>query len=297
MKIGLIGLDTSHVVAFTKLLTATTDEFHVPGAQVVAAYPGGSELFSLSRERVTGFTTQLRDDYGVEICDSIEAVVDKVDAVLLESVDGRQHLDQFRRAAVGKPVYIDKPLTTTTAKARQLIALAKDTQTPIMSCSSLRYAAGIADMVKPGEVTLSCEAFGPAAILPDYPGFFWYGIHSMEMLFAFMGCGCKRVQCIPSRDVDVVVGEWQDGRVGVMRGTRVKNGAFGCTVHTDVCTHTALAGSTPPYYFCLLTEIMKFFESRVSPIPIEETFEIISSIEAADLSRDQGGSIVYTESL
>lgn len=297
MKVGLIGLDTSHVVAFTKLLAATEDDFYIPGAQVVAAYPGGSELFSLSKERVGGFTAQLRDDYGVEICDSIEAVVDKVDAILLESVDGRQHLDQFRRAAVGKPVYIDKPLTTTTSDARQLIALAQETQTPIMSCSSLRYAAGIADMIQPGEVTLTCEAFGPATILADYPGLFWYGIHSVEMLFAFMGCGCKRVQCVPSRDVDVVVGEWQDGRVGVMRGTRVENGAFGCTVHTDVCTRTGLAGSTPPYYFFLLTEVMKFFESRVSPIGIEETFEIISFVEAANLSREQGGSIVYPDSL
>jgi len=297
VKVGLVGLDTSHVVAFAKLLGATEDEFYVPGAQVVVAYPGGSELFSLSRDRVEGFTAELERDFGVRMCETIEAVVEEVDAILLESVDGRQHLDQFRRMAVGKPVYIDKPFAVTAPDAREMIALAEETRTPIMSCSSLRYAAGIADLAEPGESVLSCEAFGPAPILKDYPGLFWYGIHSAEMLFAFMGAGCKRVQCVPSRYVDVVIGEWQDERLGVMRGTRFEKSAFGCTVHTDGGTRTGLARATPPYYYCLLTEVMKFFETGISPIPIEETFEIISFIEAANLSREQGGSIVRTESL
>lgn len=295
MKVGLIGLDTSHVVAFTRLLNAQDDEFHVPGATVVAAYPGGSELFSLSRNRVGDFTTQLRDEYGVQICDSISEVVKSVDAILLESVDGRQHRQQFRQVAVGKPVFIDKPFAVTTSDARAIIALAEETHTPIMSCSSLRYAAGIADLVQPDEAVVSCEAFGPAALLEDYPGLFWYGIHSAEMLFRFMGKGCRKVQCIPSRDLDVIIGEWQDGRVGVVRGTRFDKNAFGCTVHTSGGTRTSLAKETPPGYYLLMAEVMKFFASRVSPVPVQETFEIIAFLEAANVSREQSGSIVHPE--
>jgi len=295
VNIGLVGLDTSHVVAFTRLLSAEDDEFYVPGAMVTTAYPGGSELFSLSRDRVAGFTAQLRDQYSVQICDSIQDVVDSVDAILLESVDGRQHLQQFRQVAVGKPIFIDKPFAVTTSDGRAIIALAEETRTPIMSCSSERYAAGILDLVQPGEDVFSCEAFGPAPLLEDYPGLFWYGIHSAEMLYRFMGTGCRQVQCIPFRDVDVIVGEWQDGRVGVIRGTRFDKGAFGCTVHTSGGTRTSLGKETPPAYYLLMIEVMKFFASRVSPIPVQETFEITAFLEAANASRAQGGSIVHLE--
>ena len=151
LRIGMVGLDTSHCPAFTGLLNDETHAYHIPGARVVGAYPGGSELFSLSRDRVAGFTAQLQDDFGVKICPSIPDLVKDVDALFLESVDGRQHLAQFAQMTVGKPVYIDKPLATTTDDARKIIELARETQTPITSCSSLRYASGIADLVGAGQ--------------------------------------------------------------------------------------------------------------------------------------------------
>ena len=64
IKIGMVGLDTSHCVAFTRILNDADDAYHIPGTRVVAAYPGGSDQFSLSRNRVRGFTEQLESDYG-----------------------------------------------------------------------------------------------------------------------------------------------------------------------------------------------------------------------------------------
>jgi hypothetical protein len=87
IRVGIIGLDTSHVVAFTKIMNEDRDERFRP-VQVVAAFPGGSPEFPLSRDRVEGFTKQVRE-LGVEIVDSIDSLLSKVDAVLLESVDGR----------------------------------------------------------------------------------------------------------------------------------------------------------------------------------------------------------------
>jgi predicted dehydrogenase len=291
IKIGMVGLDTSHCPAFAGLLNDERKEYHVAGGRVVAAYPGGSDQFSNSRNRVAGYTEQLRDEYGVEIVDSIPALVEKVDAIMLESVDGRQHLEQFEQMAVGKPVYIDKPFTTSTADAQALVDLARETGTPIMSCSSLRYAAGIVGLDE-GEAVVSCEAFGPAALLDDYPGLFWYGIHSAEMLFSFMGTGCKQVRCMHYEDMDVAVGEWADGRLGVMRGTRFGKYTFGCLVHTDQATRAGMAQSTPPYYYLLLQKILPFFETGESPIDIRETLEIVAFLEAADESRAQGGEVI-----
>lgn len=292
IKIGIVGLDTSHCKAFTAILNDSANPHHVSGGRVVCAFPGGSEAFSLSRNRVGEFTKDLSDDYDVHMVSSIPELVEQVDAVLLESVDGRQHLDQFRQLAVGKPVYIDKPLATTSEEARAIHRLAVQTHTPLMSCSSLRYASGIFDLVPQGETVSSCVAFGPAALLDDYPGLFWYGIHSAEVLFFFMGEGCQNVRLIEKPDMDIVVGEWQDGRVGVMRGTRFTKGDFGCVIHTSAGTRLGIAESDPPYYAVMLQKVMEFFRTGISPIPIKETLEIIAFLEAADASRNRDGQSI-----
>ena len=289
IKIGIVGLDTSHCKAFTEILNNGSNPYHVPGGQVVCAFPGGTDAFSLSRNRVQGFTKDLHDDYGIDMVSSIQILADQVDAFLLESVDGRQHLDQFRQLAVGKPVYIDKPLATSSKEAVEIQRIATETHTPLMSCSSLRYASGIVNLVDAGETVTFCEAFGPAALLDDYPGLFWYGIHSAEVLFAFMGEGCKTVQLVEKPGMDIIIGEWKDGRVGVMRGTRFDSRDSGCVVHSSGGTSFGLALSDPPYYAVMLQEVMKFFQTGISPITISETLEIIAFLQAADLSRDQNG--------
>ena len=307
IKVGIVGLDTSHCPAFTRMLNDDSYEYHVPGARVVGAYPGGSALFSLSRERVQGFTAELRDTHGVRIYEDIPSLVAEVDAILLESVDGRQHLEQLAQivgACAGgpKPVFVDKPFATSTADARAMIRLAERAGMPVMSSSSLRYSAGIVGLAErvegsDGGRVLSCEAFGPAAILEDYPGLFWYGIHSVEMLYLYMGRGCVSVRCIPQEEVDVIVGQWGDGRVGVVRGTPIQGGEFGCVVHTGAGARCGVALSSPPGYYGLMQAVAQFFQSGVPPIDIGETFEIVSFLEAANWSREHAGQITRLERL
>ncbi len=295
IKVGLVGLDTSHCTAFTRLLHDAEAEFHVPGARIIAAVPGGSDRFSLSRDRVKGFTAELEQEYQVTLYDDIGALAQDVDALMLESVDGRQHPGQFKQMAIGKPVFIDKPFAVSAKAAREMIELSQDTHTPIMSCSSLRYAAGIADLMRPDEKIVSCEAFGPAPILEDYPGLFWYGIHSAEILYTFMGRGCQKVRCIAYEDVDVVIGEWADGRLGMIKGTRFEKNAYGCVVHTGTGATCGIARSSPPYYAALLEKVVEFFRTGVSPVDVQETLEIVSFLEAADRSWELGGGVVQLE--
>jgi hypothetical protein len=297
MKLGMVGLDTSHCEAFTKILHDPAADGHVPGARVTGAYPGGSAQMAVSRDRVRGFTDTLHDVYGIPLYDSLPALAAEVDAILLESSDARQHLEQLGQLAVGKPIFVDKPLACSTDDARAMLRLAAQTGTPLMSCSSLRYAAGLAELAGAGERVLACEAFGPAPLLDDFPGLFWYGIHSAEMLFARMGTGCRQAQCIARLDMDVVIGEWADGRLGVLRGMRVGKGEFGCVVHTDRATRCGVAGSTPSPYALMLREVIAFFRSGVSPIDPEETYEIIAFLQAAEQSRTQGGAVVELQAL
>src|SRR5713226_6258059 len=144
LRLGIIGTDTSHVTAFTKLLNDPAAPDHVPGARVVAAYKGGSPDIDSSRNRIERFTQELQDKWHVQIVASIEELCRQVDAVLLTSVDGRVHLAQARPIiAAHKPLFIDKPLASTLEDAREIARLAKAAGVPWFSSSSLRFG-GIA---------------------------------------------------------------------------------------------------------------------------------------------------------
>ncbi len=293
LEIGMVGLDTSHCEAFVKLFNYPEAEHHVPGCRVVAAYAGGSELCAVSRDRVAGFAESLQDEHGLEICESIEEVGGDADAFLLESVDGRQHLEQFRTlAAFGKPVFIDKPMTCSLYDAEAIAELAEVRRVPVMSASSIRYAPGIAGLVPDGAQVHGCDAFGPMPTLDDYPAYFWYGIHSAEVLFSYMGSGCASVQATHQQDGDLLVGRWEDGRIGVARGTRLDGGSFGCTVHSsDRVAHGTLAAA-PPAYAVMLGEVAEFFRTGIPSIDLTETLQIIAFLDAAGRSLEQSGEAV-----
>lgn len=295
IKIGIIGLDTSHVTAFTQLLNDPNHTYHVSGGKVVAAFPGGSPDFELSISRVEGFTNKLRDEYGLEIVDSVEAVAEKCDAILLESVDGRVHLEQFSRIApYGKPVFIDKPLTVNAEEARQIAELARKHNVPLLSSSALRYAEGMTAVLKDEEkgAIIGMDSYGPMAIQPTQPGFFWYGIHSVEMLFAGLGKDCVEVTVTTNEDHDLIVGRWADGRIGTVRGNRKGNNSFGGVLHREKGSQFIDIYADPkPYYASLLERIMILFQEGKATIDIEETLTVIRFIEAANESRESGQTV------
>jgi predicted dehydrogenase len=291
LRAGIIGLDTSHCVAFTELLNAPQPAADLAGVRVVAAFPGGSPDLKESRDRIAGFTEQVQRQ-GVEIVDSIEALLSKVDVVLLESVDGRPHLDQVRPVlAAKKPVFIDKPVAGSLADAVEIYALAARERVPCFSSSALRFSPGIHGMRSDARVgqVLGCEARGPCPIEPHHPDLFWYGIHGVETLFTIMGPGCERISRVHTPDTDVVVGVWKDGRVGTFRGTRSGAHAYGATVYGSqgIVPSGGFDGYRP-----LVVEIVQFFRSGRPPVSAAETLEIYAFMEAADESRRQGGAAV-----
>ncbi len=297
LKAGIIGLDTSHVVAFTQTLNNPKAKGPLSRVRVVAAYPGGSPDIPESKNRIDGFTKTLRDKYQVEIVDSIDALLKKVDVVFLESVDGRPHLEQVRPVfRAKKPVFIDKPVAGSLADAVEIYRLAKETGTPCFSSSSLRFSPGIfsiRDDPKFGGV-LGCDAYGPCSLESHHPDLFWYGIHGVETLFTIMGPGCVSVTRVQSKDAEFVTGTWKDGRVGTFRGIRKGASGYGAMVFG-----AKAIGSSGKYggYEPLVTEICKFFGGDKPPVTAEETLEIYAFMEAADESKRQGGKPVTLASV
>src|SRR5262245_46947391 len=233
IRVGMIGLDTSHVVAFTKLLNDPKAKGELAGVRVVAAFPGGSPDLSSSRDRIAGFTATLRDKFGVEIVDSIDDLLPKVDVVLLESVDGRPHLKQAIPVfKAHKPVFIDKPVAGSLADALRIFQLSKEHNVPCFSSSSLRFSPGILGMKnnpKVGDV-LGCDAWSPCSLEEHHPDLFWYGVHGVETLFTIMGTGCESVTRVQTKDTELVTGVWKGGRIGTYRGLRGGKADYGATV-------------------------------------------------------------------
>ncbi len=292
-RVGVIGLDTSHSIAFTKTLNGEKAGDEYFGYKVVAAYPKGSLDIPSSVERIEGYTQQMKD-LGVEIVDSVEALLTKVDVVLLETNDGRRHLEQALPVLkAGKRMFIDKPMAASLVDAMVIFNAASHYGVPVFSSSSLRYIGGI-DEIKAGSVgkVLGADAFSPATMEETHPDLFWYGIHGVETLFAAMGTGCKTVSRAYTPGADVVTGIWEGGRIGTFRGIRDGKRGYGGTIYGEKNNVNlgTYAGYNP-----LLKEIVNYFQTGTIPVTPEETLEILAFMEAADLSKKKGGSPVSME--
>lgn len=288
LRIGMIGLDTSHVTAFTSLLNNEKNPKYVPGGKVVVAFKGGSADIESSASRVEGYTKELQDKYGVKIVPTIEELCAQVDVVMLMSVDGRPHLEQARPVfKARKPIYIDKPVAGSLRDALEIYRLAKEANVPVFSSSSYRYYESLVEVKKTdvGEVR-SVISYGPAHLEPHHPDFYWYGVHPTEALYTMMGTGCETVTRTSTAEIDVATGIWKGGRVGTLQGLRTK-----ATPHKVIVFGSKAVAEQKGSgdYAPLVREVIKFFQTGIAPVPPEETIEMFAFMEAADESKRQGG--------
>ncbi len=290
LRAGMIGLTTSHVIAFHGVLNDPEATGPLADVEVVAGFPGGMRDNPASWGRVEKFTEQLRDK-GVKIYDTIPEMLEHVDVVLLESVDGRPHLEQaIPVIEAGKPMFIDKPMAASLADVLEIFRRANEAKVPVFSSSSLRFSSGF-QAVRHGEAGFGkvrrCEAWSPMSIEPHHPDLFWYGVHGVEILDTIMGTGCQTVERVEEKKV---VGTWEGGREGVFIGKK----GYGAIVEG-----TEKSGNAGGYegYKPLVSEICTFFKTGKPPVPQEETIELFAFMEAADESKRQGGKPVSIQSV
>lgn len=289
LRLGMIGMDTGHSINFTELLNDPKAKDHIPGARVVAAYKVSSPDIQSSWSRVDGNAEKLRKDFGVKFYDSIEELVKNVDAVLMEDNDARRHVAQARKVLLaGKPVYIEKPMTLSARDAIDLFALAKKHKTAVMSASGARFGKEM-QAVRDGKIgrVLSAEMYGAATLEPTNPELFWYGVHGVESLFTVLGPGIETVTRKSSAKGAIVSeGRWADGRIGIFReGNRNAGKAVG--EKGESTTVGRWDGYRP-----LVQAIVTFFQTGISPVPEQETIEIMAFMEADVLSKARGGQPV-----
>src|SRR5258706_2411018 len=293
IRIGIIGLDTSHVPAFTKIFNDPKATGDLAGFKVVVGFPGGSQDIPSSRDRIAKFTADMKG-MGVEIVDSIPELLKKCDVVLLESVDGRPHLEQARPVIEAKKLlFIDKPLAGSLADAIAIAELARKNDVPWFSSSSLRFGPGVIalkDNPKVGEI-IGCDDWSPSPLDAHHPDLFWYGIHGVEMLYTLMGPGCESVTRVQTgggetEGGELVTGVWSGGRIGTFRGLRDGKHDYGAVVFgkKGIATQLGFEG-----YKALDEAVARFFKTGKPPVSAEETIELMAFMEAADESKRQGG--------
>lgn len=290
LRIGMIGLDTSHAPAFAKLWNNSQATGLLASQQVVVAFPGGSPDIESSYTRVPQYTKDL-EALGVKMVGSIDELIAQVDAVVITSLDGRRHLEQaipvFR---AGKPLYIDKPLAGSLVDAIAIQKLADQSKVKWFSSSSLRFSPGIwkyrADPKLKDQVR-GAIAWSPCSLEATHPDLYWYGVHGCETLYTAMGTGCKQVTRVTTAGTDSAVGVWDSGRIGEFRGLRDGAKEYGLVVFGESKVEV---GGKYEGYAPLVDEIAKFFAGGEVPIATEETIELFAFMEAADESKRQGGS-------
>jgi predicted dehydrogenase len=288
LRAGIIGTDTSHVPAFT----ATFESHPEWKIKVVAAFKGGSPDVPISANRVEGFAKTIQEKHGVEIVDSIEALLGKVDVVLLESVDGRPHLAQITPVLKArKRVFVDKPLAASLEDARRIFQISKETGTPLFSASSARFHSDIRRLREnPGVGKVSkVQASYTLSPLVFHPDLYYYGIHGVEALYAVMGTGCVSVARNTEAGGDITTGKWKDGRVGVFYGLKRGEKLPVIQVSGDKGTTES---SGPEGYENLVVAIAEFFQTGRSPVDPAQTLEVFEFMDAAQLSKERGGAEV-----
>lgn len=295
LRIGIIGLDTSHAIAFTKLLNGENPPEWAAGARIVAAYPKGSPDIESSVSRVPGYIEEVRK-LDVAIVDSIDELLTQVDALCLETNDGRPHFEQVLPVLrAGKPVFVDKPIAGSLTDAVAIFEAARHYQVPLFSSSSLRWIEG-GLAVRDGSIgkVFGADMYSPCHLEATHPDLFWYGIHGVEALFTVMGTGCQSVSRASTPDFDFAVGVWDGGRIGTFRGIRAGQSGYGGTVFGEKgkVTLERYGGYEP-----LVKAIVHFFRTGEAPVSEAETLEIYAFMEAADESKRQGGVPVTLESV
>lgn len=295
IRIGIIGLDTSHSPAFIKLLNGEEAPSQYKDFRIVAAYPYGSKRIENSAKRIPGYIEEAKK-YDVKIVESIAELLKQVDCVMLETNDGNMHLDQaIEVLKAGKPMFIDKPVAANLTEAIAIFQLAKKYNVPIFSSSALRFVPKNQEFRKGahGKV-FGADCYSPSASEPSHPDFSWYGIHGVETLYTIMGTGCTEVSRVSAEGTDVVTGLWSDGRIGTFRGIRAGSGGYGGTVF---CEKSIVQAGTYEGYAVLLTEILQFFRTKEIPVTEEETLEIFTFMEASNESKRQNGALISMKSI
>lgn len=292
IKIGIVGSDNSHAIAFSQLtnLPEGIKGLKVEEAKVVS-------IWGFERNR----TEEVAKLGNIpEIVQYPEDMIGKVDAVMVVLRDGALHY-KFSKPFIeaGIPTFIDKPLETSIENAKRIINLAKEKNTLITSFSTLRFDEPVVklkeDLSSKGPLTAGFVC-GPADINSEYQGIFFYGVHIVELCQEIFGSGVERVIAVNNNNNVAVTLTYPDDRI-------VELMMLGNAVYTFTISAFGKNGwnywdgkQTPsPYYYGLL-KFLEMIKTSKLPINYDDMLEVVTVLKAIEISY-LSGTDVYIQDI
>ncbi len=282
INLGICGTNNSHSVVFSRLANSEElpPEERVEGARCIA-------FFAYDEENVEDLKK-----LGLKQVERKEDLIHLVDGVLCVTRDGTKHLEEaIPFLEVGIPTFVDKPLAVSTDDAKSIVDKARETGTPLMSCSALRFAPEITNSQE------KLEEISPLHVgtVTGMGKTIFYGVHAAEMMSTVFGSGVEYVFNSQTKGHDMALVHYRDGKTISLQILRDSEVGFRVIAHgeggrLDMPVESRL------YYPETLKQIIRFMETGKTPIPLDHTLEIISCLNALGESADSG-SKVYLNSV
>ncbi|PIV55169.1 hypothetical protein COY52_05120 [Candidatus Desantisbacteria bacterium CG_4_10_14_0_8_um_filter_48_22] len=292
IMVGIIGLDTSHSIEFTRRLQAPDcpADQKVKGMKAVKClrFPSPFQTEPDQDKR-----QQQMEQWGVKVTRDFKEAADGVDTLMLEINDPSPHLEYFKKAAgLGKPVFLDKPPADTMENAKEIFSIAAGSKVRVFSASSLRFAPQVLEISREFSRPKICMAVGPLGQAPAGSSVVWYGVHAVEMLERVMGTGAEKVFARKDGCGAIACVEYKGGRRGIIQ---LNEGVY----HYGIYCHDEkgmkfLAVDTSFIYTDLLKEIIKFFSGGEPPARPEDSLEVQAILNAIDASITSGKEQILT---
>ena len=286
IRVGVVGLDTSHSVEFIRRMQAPD----CPADQKVAGLRGVACMrFETPFQNKEGLDARQKtlEGWGVKVTTDFEAAIADCDAVMIEINDPAYHLEYFKKcAALGKSIYLDKPLADNIKNGREIAAIAASKGVKVMSSSSLRYVTALVDACAAVPAPTHSSTFGPLGKAPAGSSIVWYGVHAFEMLERAMGRGASTMTTVKTSSGVVCVVEYAENRRGVVELTE-GNWAYGGTLRGKEKSMAFVVDMSRAYTLQLI-EMEKFFRTGKPPLMFEDTVEVMAMLDAAQRSNDSG---------
>lgn len=319
VRIGILGLDNYQAVEYVQFYNNPKAEGDLAGLLVTAVYPVTSDNYPESKALTDRWLKQLLGAHQnakdpkdnappVAGVDSIDELLKRCDAVMIWSLDGREHLKQAAPVLkAGKRLFIGRPLASSPEDAIAIFKLAEETKTPCWSCSQHRYSPGFFGMRNHAEVgkVLGCDVYGGYTVKAPEADQFTRPLHSIETMYTIMGPGCVKVSCTSTPLTETITALWKDGRIATYRGIKEGGVKYSATVFGDKGVSTAgiyghgipVNGIVPTNdkymgYGGLALEMARFFKGGPTPVSAEETLEMFALLKAAETSKEQNGAFV-----
>lgn len=286
IRVGIIGLDTSHAIEFPRRMQAPDldPELRVAGLRAVSCLRFATPF--QNEEQLDGRQAEL-ERWGVRVSRKLEDTLEGVDALMLEINDPALHLDYFQRCAgLGKPIFVDKPLADTLANGRRIAEIAQASGTRWWSSSSLRYVPAVREACAAIPTPSVATVYGALGTAPAGSSIVWYGVHAFEMLEAALGRGARSVQTRRDALGAVAVVEYPDRRRGIVELTAGSWLYGGCLREQEKAR--PFVADLARAYTEQLAAVRDFFRGGPPPVAAEDALEVMGMLDAAERSFASG---------